>query len=390
LYGPSRFPWTAALPWGCVYSVADFGGSLAAAQAAALAGGGGVVFLPPGTHALEADFVLASGVLLRGADTGAARALAPGGRSPGLLAPASRLVCPPGRHLSVRSTDANASGLGVVQLELDGCSVLLWPALTGPQVPPAFDLKRTWADATGVAGMGSRKLVLSVLAHDVGLDDPNAPWHNYTTSNRWPWPYGVAVSVYSDAYALVANTAVVPARHAAGRTTVSLRDPQQPAAPPRVLTVPYPTDNRYGIDVNNMFIRKPCAAQCGGDQPLGGWAPHCCPWAFRPGLAVVDNYVFQNGRVGISWSGGANESAGGDAGGSAPPRGSGAQVIGNHVTVAQDTVCWSHDGVRACERVRACGQAGAGACVPICAADASAATFRHRPPSPHPNCSTTS
>jgi hypothetical protein len=52
-----------------------------------------------------------------------------------------------------------------------------------------------------------------------------------------------------------------------------------------------------GIDVNNMFTRPACNGPCGGDFGGNGSGtgrtPDCCPWAFRQGVAVRDNYVFQ-------------------------------------------------------------------------------------------------
>lgn len=58
----------------------------------------------------------------------------------------------------------------------------------------------------------------------------------------------------------------------------------------------------------------------------GATPGHCTdakmfPWSFRNGLVIRDNYVFGNGRVGISFSGG----------GDGKTIGSGTQVISNHV-----------------------------------------------------------
>lgn len=329
LYGATAYPWTDAINWACVYSVADYGGSLLAAQAAAVSTGGGVVYLPAGVYNLSDNFVLASGVVLRGVPT---TARAHSGSTPGPLAPTSRLLCPWLQHRGILSTNGSACNMGVVNLDLDGCAIMLWPELTGPQVPAAWDLKKTWYFAEGSAGMGCNKVVLSNRVHDVSYSNPDAPWHTYTSGNTWPWSFGVAISVYSDSNVLVGNN-LIPQRDAARmfNTTVTLKDSQKPTNPPRVLDVEYMTDNRYGIDVNNVFTRRVCAFNCGGDQPL--WNASCCPSAFRTGVAVVDNYVWQNGRPGVSFTGSG-----------AGARGSGAQVHGNHVSVRPNTSCWSHDG----------------------------------------------
>ena len=52
-------------------------------------------------------------------------------------------------------------------------------------------------------------------------------------------------------------------------------------------------------------------------------------------LSIAANYVYQNGRVGISWAA--------DDGG-AKERGTGVRVTGNHVEVASGTTCYSVEG----------------------------------------------
>jgi hypothetical protein len=49
---------------------------------------------------------------------------------------------------------------------------------------------------------------------------------------------------------------------------------------------------------------------------------------------IRENYVYQNGRVGVSWAGG----------GDGKTAGSGTQVVSNHVEVAAGTTCYSVDG----------------------------------------------
>ena len=62
----------------------------------------------------------------------------------------------------------------------------------------------------------------------------------------------------------------------------------------------------------------------------GANAGHCMDatqfvWSFRKGLVIRDNYVYGNGRVGVSFSGG----------GDGKTVGSGTQVINNHVEHAK-------------------------------------------------------
>lgn len=96
---------------------------------------------------------------------------------------------------------------------------------------------------------------------------------------------------------------------------------------------------RYGIDVGQVllggvighaFSSGTCKQTSAGD----GLEPECAPWYFLRGAVIRDNYVYQNGRVGISWSGG----------GDGKTVGSGTQVVNNHVEVAAGTTCYSVDG----------------------------------------------
>jgi hypothetical protein len=163
LYGDAAYPWTATLPWGCVFSVADYpaptpDAQFAAAQAAAVAAGGGVVFFPAGDYTFTADIPLASGVIIRGAPT---TQPAKSGVYPGPLAPATRFHCPVAQHKAILNVDPGATGMGVVNIDSDGCAIMLWPGLNGWPAPSPlqpWDMKRYWADATNVTGMGSRKV----------------------------------------------------------------------------------------------------------------------------------------------------------------------------------------------------------------------------------------
>ena len=82
--------------------------------------------------------------------------------------------------------------------------------------------------------------------------------------------------------------------------------------------------------IGKYFASGKCKQTSAGD----GLVPKCAPWFFASGCAVRDNYVYQNGRVGVSWSGGGD--------GKTP--GSGTAVLGNHVEVAAGTTCYSVDG----------------------------------------------
>jgi len=102
------------------------------------------------------------------------------------------------------------------------------------------------------------------------------------------------------------------------------------------MTVRYLVDNRYGIDVNQILLGGVAGKYLGHQCPKdwGKLTPSCFPWNFRPGLVIRDNYIYQNGRVGVSFSGM----------GDGKTVGSGTVVYNNHVEVAAGTTCWSPNG----------------------------------------------
>jgi hypothetical protein len=217
-YGAGAYPWADSLvPWACVYSVKDFAGSpdasFAAAQAAAVAGGGGVVFFPAGTYAFASNISLASNVVLRGApDVRPAKA----GKAPGPLAPASIFTCPNRAHQGIWNFDPRATNLGVVNLLLDQCAIMLWPGLITRAFSPM--LSAWWFSATDIEGMGSNKLVMGNVVRDVSLGQSLlGPKHH----NVYPYIFSIAIGVYADRNALVANN-LLPASIRAEETTITL------------------------------------------------------------------------------------------------------------------------------------------------------------------------
>lgn len=165
LYGNGSYTWAETMvPWQCVFNIIDYPGkpdvAFAAAQGAAVAAGGGVVFFPAGVYAFANNVALASNVVIRGVAT---TARAKSGKNAGPLAPTTIFECPDREHQGIINTDPNASSLGVVNIELRSCAIMLWPGLL-PAAPSPLpwpaSLKTYWYGATGVAGQGRRKLVL--------------------------------------------------------------------------------------------------------------------------------------------------------------------------------------------------------------------------------------
>jgi hypothetical protein len=96
--------------------------------------------------------------------------------------------------------------------------------------------------------------------------------------------------------------------------------------------------------VNTILLGGVAGAYCSGpsskcktSSSFGGLNPECAPWSYRPGITIRDNYVSQNGRVGVSFTGGNNETL-------CEP-GTGTQVHNNHVEVRANTTAITVDGV---------------------------------------------
>ena len=180
--------------------------------------------------------------------------------------------------------------------------------------------------------MGSNKLVLGNVVRDVSLGKSLLSKGQYI----YPYIFSIAIGVYSDRNALVANN-LLPASTRSETTTL----PFYPSP------IPYMYDNRYGIDVNTELLGAVASAyckgpgsKCGTASAFGGLSPQCAPWNFRSGLVIRDNWVAQNGRVGISWTGGADSSP-------TCKQGSGTQVLNNHVEVKAGTTCYYLSGDKA-------------------------------------------
>eukprot|EP00039_Didymoeca_costata_P033643 m.43363 g.43363 ORF g.43363 m.43363 type:complete len:490 (+) comp9972_c0_seq1:40-1509(+) len=309
-YGNGTYAWADNMVnWTNVVNVEDYQQNFEKAQTAVLQmGGSGVVYFPAGTYKFSNNITIASNVVIRGVPT---TDDAKNGKNEGNLAPKTVFQCPDKAHLGIFNVDPKGKNMGVVNIDLDGCAVMFWPTL-GPN-PVSF--KSYWYGATKVIGLGTNKLVLGNRVRNVNLGNPSPSIEMFgsntstTSSAVWPWSFSTAIAVYSDNNTLVANNLLAKATSTG---TMKAFDGK---------TVPYPYDNRYGIDVNKVLL--------GGafGKYVPGASPGVCEdatqfeWSFRRNLVIRDNYVYGNGRVGISYSGG----------GDGKTKGSGTQVINNHI-----------------------------------------------------------
>ena len=200
---------------------------------------------------------------------------------------------------------------------------LPWPAA----------LKSYWYGATGVAGAGSEKLVLSNTVRSVafGATDPA----NAATSNPWAYRFSHAIAVYADANSLVGNN-LLPFSPAGPKVTIHLKGDKNASE-----SQPFPYDLRYGVD-NKLLYGAVAGAAVGAGGACGGkgWGtldPTCAPYMFPRNASVVGNWVANCGRVAYNLASG--------CAGAAPALGEGLQVVDNHSEHCDGTTCWTVDGV---------------------------------------------
>jgi hypothetical protein len=123
----------------------------AAAQADAVKNGGGVVYFPAGTYAFANNISLSSGVLIRGAPVNGAQAK--NGKNPGNLLPTTVFTCPNRMHQGIWNFAPDAANLGVVNVLLDQCAVMLWPSLKTNSFSPM--MSAWWFGASDINGSES-------------------------------------------------------------------------------------------------------------------------------------------------------------------------------------------------------------------------------------------
>lgn len=167
------------------------------------------------------------------------------GTSPGKLDPKTTITCPDRKHLGFLNADPGAKNIGIVNLNLDGCAIMLWPGLKSSAKPT--QLKDYWYEATDVDGLGSNKVVLGNKVSNVvfGYPDPDT-----TSGNQWPWRFSTAIAVYTQLNALVANN-LVPEASRTAKVTVTFSGTE-------FKNIEFPYDNRYGIDAGRREKRLNC------------------------------------------------------------------------------------------------------------------------------------
>lgn len=285
-----KLDWTRDFKWANVVDVTrmtgqDWHDKLEAAQAAVVGMGGGVVYFPPGTYEFHDHLRIRDHVVLRGADPS-------GGGSA-----VSESYSLPTRFEFPR-----------YQPLLEGSGTAIDKAFKGIYLAnPAA------GDYTGVVHIavnrghihlseadshrcGANRIVYGCLLRNSAVADPNVPylgdgqhaWQRFTARHH------AAIDAKAEKNLLIANNRLPKS----GEDNFVMNGfvLKETGGTRPVLNVTFDYDNRPGLYVNHF-----CVGGAGGSGQDG--TPESHPYGFRKGVVIVDNYIFNTGRMGIGFCG---------------------------------------------------------------------------------------
>ncbi len=287
---PGALAWTQTLPWGCVYNIEDFEGKTdgdryQAAKTAAIAQGGGVIYFPAGVYQFTEDLVLAQGIVLRGEAS----------RQPDAKAAAYK----PLTEFQFPRYEPSATGTGTANTTAFKKIRTESPDTDSNLGLVDLDINRAGIEWVADADRGTNRnlLVLGIRSNNVAEPDPKVPDLSFQPASlRYSYRFAANVRLQATGQILVANNRLNDAitdsydqpgyvvKALKGDGTVTYRDGDR---------VPFDYGNHYGIVVNR--------SKAGGFRYASEPAQE--PSLFRPGIVILDNWVYHTMRVGIQASG---------------------------------------------------------------------------------------
>jgi hypothetical protein len=303
--------WTDELAWQTVVSMDDFDGSdmerFEKAQAKVVAAGGGVVYFPAGLYRFEDDLVVADGVILRG-------------EAPMAITDAKDEGYQPQARLEFPKYKPTFEGDGTPIDTAFKCIRLAEPETASNVAVVNLSINRAHVymgdvhepDAGKVHAAGTNRMVFGCLLTNTAYIDPRIPYTDFGQHpwQRWTARHRAAIHICAERNIFVANNRIPRSGDDSFlmKPFVALRPldgdtkPFSPGNRPSEKVVIeegvlFDFDNRPGIYVNEY----------GDIGPQGDGIPNATPsefpWAFRPGIAVRDNYIYATGRTCISFTG---------------------------------------------------------------------------------------
>ena len=281
--------WTENIGWANVVDIKKTQGKnwderLAAAQDAVVAMGGGVVYFPAGRYAFADHIQLRDGVVLRGAaPKGSASAKSDNYRPPTTIEFPQYKPSFTGSGTAIDSAfkgiyladPAKASNVGLVHL--------------------AINRGHIHFGETEDHQCGQNRIVFGCRLTNTAVADPAIPsldvgqhaWQRFTARHH-------AAMDVKGTNLLIANNRLPKSgddNFLMKGFKLKMSRGKQP-----VYDITFDYDNRPGLYINHY-----CAGGAGGSGNDG--TPKTHPYAFRKGIVIVDNYVFNSGRMGIGFCG---------------------------------------------------------------------------------------
>ncbi|MEQ8784820.1 MAG: hypothetical protein RIC55_00915 [Pirellulaceae bacterium] len=285
-----KLGWTGSLKWGNVVDVTRFDGrdwheKLTAAQRAVVEMGGGVVYFPAGKYQFRDHLKIKDGVVLRGADPR------------GVTEAANERYAPPTRFEFPRYEPSFGGDGAPIDSAFKGIC-LEYPAGGANTGVVNIDINRGHIHLLESEDhrCGANRIVFGCVLRNAAVADPSVPyldegqhaWQRFTARHH------AAIDAKAAENLLVANNRLPKSgdddfvmkgfvlRKSRGKTPV--------------YDVPFDYDNRPGLYINHY-----CVGGAGGSGDDG--TPQSHPYGFRKGTVIVDNYVYNTGRMGIGFCG---------------------------------------------------------------------------------------
>ncbi len=286
----SRLDWTDEIRWQCVYNIRDFKGKTdlakyEAAKQEAIANGGGVIYFPAGTYEFSENINLADGIILRGETPAQTDAKSDG------FALTTKFVFPQYKPSIQGNGTPNDTAFKQIQTDSPDSDSNLGLV--------HVDLNRAGIDLVGDADSSSNRnlVIFGLRSNNVAEPDPKVPHPDYQSPwLRYSYRFAANIRISARENILVANNRINDAiTDSFGQANYQLKALKGD----RVIThtdpnrVPFDYANHYGIVVNRS---KDNGFQYATDATQE-------PGLFRPGITILDNWVYHTMRVGIHASG---------------------------------------------------------------------------------------
>ena len=285
-----NLPWTGRFPWENVVDVTMFDGRnwserLAAAQDVVAGMGRGVVYFPAGTYEFRDHVKIKDGVVLRGADPrGATSATSDG------YAPPTRFEFPryePSFRGEGTPIDTAFKGIHLENPARGGHTGVVNIAINRGHIPLGEGEDHH---------CGAGRIVFGCVLRNAAAADPAVPsiadgqhaWQRFTARHH------AAIDVKAAENLLIANNRLPKSGDDNFVMNGFVLKKSRGVVP--VYDVAFDYDNRPGLYVNHY-----CVGGAGGSGNDG--TPETHPYGFRKGTVIVENYVYNTGRMGIGFCG---------------------------------------------------------------------------------------